>query len=596
MLSRNPGLKELCHSITGGALVAQGYWIPYDAAKAMAATFCWHIRYALTPVFGKAFPELCLPPDSENFGSMQIDPEITKRCALQARHYRELENLAASGPSSGISSPQTSQTPQTPKVRPQLRMILPKPYKETDTQSEYSTDTSREDKYELSSPSPQIAFTNPWSAVNTPRSPPKISFDNPWSPSSTTRSSSPCRATRKGRTAANIPRSHTPLDLLPPPRRPLFPATPPNSVEADKSVLDMSPRSAAEMMEVDEDYDAGSDDSEDSKGQNNVAARKKSSRGFTDTKAAYILMKLKTQGEMFKADEKSLKPVELTGFELQVADAATKAGFNTFNHEALFNLIWVVKRLALQAGTLHPRGRLPKDPIYPDRYRPNGIGDNTKKKSRAVTIQPPANHTVELKFHPIQPLMRKRPLHDIKEENLIDLTLSSDSERDPTDLRDTPFKRQKVLNGSKNPNVGGPRVTYPNSLQERNEASTSIGIWSKPKSHSARKRENRRSRSAAAIAVAVVPKAPPAPEDQISKQLHLVKTKLDDVRQSMNTCQATMKALFDVHYEKFDSDKMMEALQKLSGFMNKVYDGGKEGAEEAEKAIALLGDNKDGIL
>ncbi|KIW24076.1 uncharacterized protein PV07_09811 [Cladophialophora immunda] len=307
MLSRNPGLKELCHSITGGALVAQGYWIPYDAAKAMAATFCWHIRYALTPVFGKAFPELCLPPDSENFGSMQIDPEITKRCALQARHYRELENLAASGPSSGISSPQTSQTPQTPKVRPQLRMILPKPYKETDSQSEYSTDTSREDKYELSSPSPQIAFTNPWSAVNTPRSPPKISFDNPWSPSSTTRSSSPCRATRKGRTAANIPRSHTPLDLLPPPRRPLFPATPPNSVEADKSVLDMSPRSAAEMMEVDEDYDAGSDDSEDSKGQNNVAARKKSSRGFTDTKAAYILMKLKTQGEMFKADEKSLK-------------------------------------------------------------------------------------------------------------------------------------------------------------------------------------------------------------------------------------------------------------------------------------------------
>ncbi|KIX99723.1 uncharacterized protein Z520_04359 [Fonsecaea multimorphosa CBS 102226] len=304
MLSRNPGLKELCHSITGGALVAQGYWIPYDAAKAMAATFCWHIRYALTPVFGKDFPNICLPPDSENFGSMQIDAEITKRCALQARHYRELESLVASGPWSGISSPQT---PQTPQVRPQLRMILPKPHKETDNTSEYSTDTSHEDKYELSSPSPQIAFTNPWSAVNTPRSPAPISFDNPWSPSSTTRSSSPYGTSRKGRMAANIPRSHTPLDLLPPPRKPLFPTTTPKDIEKDSPAQDMSHRSAAQSMEVDEEYDAGSDDSEDSKGKNGVPARKKSSKGFSDTKAAYVLMKLKTHGGTLKTDAKSLK-------------------------------------------------------------------------------------------------------------------------------------------------------------------------------------------------------------------------------------------------------------------------------------------------
>ncbi|OAL36446.1 hypothetical protein AYO20_04342 [Fonsecaea nubica] len=305
MLSRNPGLKELCHSITGGALVAQGYWIPFDAAKAMAATFCWNIRYALTPVFGKDFPKICLSPDAENFGSMQIDPEITKRCALQVRQYRELESLITTGPSSGMSSPQT---PQTPQVRPQLRMILPKPYKETDTTSDYSTDTSREDKYELSSPSPQIAFTNPWSAVNTPRSPsPKISFNNPWSPSSTTRSSSPYGTSRKGRLAANIPRSHPPLDLLPPPRRPLFSNNIPSGVGAEDSALDMSPRSAVQAMDVDEDYDGGSDDSDDAKEKNTVMARKKSSRGFTDTKAAYVLMKLKTQGEVFQAKEKCLK-------------------------------------------------------------------------------------------------------------------------------------------------------------------------------------------------------------------------------------------------------------------------------------------------
>ena len=60
-------------------------------------------------------------------------------------------------------------------------------------------------------------------------------------------------------------------------------------------------------MDVDEDYDAGSDASDNEKSSANVAARKKSSRGFTETKAAYVLMKLKTQPEFCKAEAKSLK-------------------------------------------------------------------------------------------------------------------------------------------------------------------------------------------------------------------------------------------------------------------------------------------------
>ncbi|KAJ5505257.1 hypothetical protein N7453_004214 [Penicillium expansum] len=62
MLNQNPGLRDICHSITGGALSAQGYWMPYEAARAMAATFCWRIRYALTPLFGTEFPAMCIPP------------------------------------------------------------------------------------------------------------------------------------------------------------------------------------------------------------------------------------------------------------------------------------------------------------------------------------------------------------------------------------------------------------------------------------------------------------------------------------------------------------------------------------------------------
>jgi hypothetical protein len=50
-------------------------------------------------------------------------------------------------------------------------------------------------------------------------------------------------------------------------------------------------------MDIDENYDAGSDDSGDD-GKAGQMARKKSSKGvFNETKAAYMLMKLKTQTE-----------------------------------------------------------------------------------------------------------------------------------------------------------------------------------------------------------------------------------------------------------------------------------------------------------
>ncbi len=240
---------------------------------------------------------------------MQIDPDITKHCAAQAKRYRELESQAASGLSAGMSSPRL---PQTPKVRPQLRKILPKPYRETDTTSECSTDSGPEDKYELSSPSPQIAFTNPWSSINSPRSPsPKVSFTDPWSPASTTRSTSPHGTSRKGRAAANIPRSHTPLDLLPHQESHstlrLTLCSRRMTSESARHTPAVSPRSAARRMDIDEDYDACSDESDNAKRSNNLAARKKSSKGFTETKAAYVLLKMRMQTDLSKPESNSLK-------------------------------------------------------------------------------------------------------------------------------------------------------------------------------------------------------------------------------------------------------------------------------------------------
>jgi hypothetical protein len=57
-----------------------------------------------------------------------------------------------------------------------------------------------------------------------------------------------------------------------------------------------------------------------------------------------------------------------------------------------------------------------------------------------------------------------------------------------------------------------------------------------------------------------------------------------------------MKTLFDVHYEKFDDDQTMVSLQKLSNLMNKVFDGSKDGAAEAQRVVDFLRERKDGIL
>lgn len=145
----------------------QGYWIPYDAAKAIAATFCWSIRHVLTPVFGIDFPQICIHPDSAKFGSMLIDPEITKRCAQQAVSYRELEETNSSRASSATPGPITPTTPTYPKS---VKLLREKALQIAASTNGYSTDGSSDDNHSLGRPPGEYSLRNPWMAVNIPRS------------------------------------------------------------------------------------------------------------------------------------------------------------------------------------------------------------------------------------------------------------------------------------------------------------------------------------------------------------------------------------------------------------------------------------------
>ncbi|GKT92978.1 APSES transcription factor Xbp1 [Colletotrichum tofieldiae] len=94
MLSLNPGLKDITHSITGGAIAAQGYWMPYECAKAVCATFCYSIAGALIPIFGPSFPSLCIPPGSPDYQRMVIDHRIVEDAIRDADLSRKVQQHA----------------------------------------------------------------------------------------------------------------------------------------------------------------------------------------------------------------------------------------------------------------------------------------------------------------------------------------------------------------------------------------------------------------------------------------------------------------------------------------------------------------------
>src|ERR1700728_4431732 len=108
--------------------------MPLEAAKAVAATFCWNIRYALTPIFGAEFPSRCIPPGSDRFGEMVIDCNITRRCTEEARTYRSMETLSSSMATSIVRSPLT---PDSPTLRHHAKPLRPQALKHQGTGSGY---------------------------------------------------------------------------------------------------------------------------------------------------------------------------------------------------------------------------------------------------------------------------------------------------------------------------------------------------------------------------------------------------------------------------------------------------------------------------
>ncbi|KAK4236641.1 hypothetical protein C8A03DRAFT_35432 [Achaetomium macrosporum] len=107
MLNQNPGLKDITHSITGGSIKAQGYWMPFSCAKAVCATFCHKFAGALIPLFGPQFPYECIPEKAPGYDRMIINQDIVNRAKREA--------AALFGPRLALPSPRPSRS-----ISPQL--------------------------------------------------------------------------------------------------------------------------------------------------------------------------------------------------------------------------------------------------------------------------------------------------------------------------------------------------------------------------------------------------------------------------------------------------------------------------------------------
>lgn len=218
----------------------------YEAAKAMAATFCYHIRYALVPIFGPDFARLCHDPDDPAFGHMIISRDIIKRCSAVAKELRTLGETRRS--SRGLITPSSTDiaseadSASTQVTRKIGKMNL---YPE----SGYGTDTDASDRTPLF---PDAAAEAAWMAAE----------------------------------RACVPRSER-LWMHGPPTSAWLPPTPTTTTDMSKAR-----RIKRSYAESDEDGNDESLSDGSSEVQQPKQKRKKSTTPTRETRAAYMLMQL----------------------------------------------------------------------------------------------------------------------------------------------------------------------------------------------------------------------------------------------------------------------------------------------------------------
>ena len=147
--------------------------MPFEAARAVCVTFCYHIRWALTPIFGYDFPPECLTPEDPDYKSFKIEKSIVRECRHRmedlrkqtpsARSSEETDDTAAQGSSTSgtTSDDRVPSPPQQKRLRTRLTRDSKQPVTpDSDSGSEYLESQPRRSSSPVSPKTrPERSFT-----------------------------------------------------------------------------------------------------------------------------------------------------------------------------------------------------------------------------------------------------------------------------------------------------------------------------------------------------------------------------------------------------------------------------------------------------
>lgn len=110
--------------------------MPFEAARAIAANLCYDIRYALVPLFGRRFLDICVHPDSPMYKRHAISAEVVKRCQKETESWTRATSQATPNLTELFVASYTTPRPaqlSTGHEDWSQRTLRPRPAKEQDT-------------------------------------------------------------------------------------------------------------------------------------------------------------------------------------------------------------------------------------------------------------------------------------------------------------------------------------------------------------------------------------------------------------------------------------------------------------------------------
>ncbi|KAI1079076.1 hypothetical protein F5B20DRAFT_581493 [Whalleya microplaca] len=320
MLNSNPGLKEITHSITGGSIMAQGYWMPYQCAKAVCATFCHNIAGALIPIFGADFPSICTPAEAPEYSRMVIDPTVVVQSTREAEHFRRVYSNTVTSAGS-VSPKRDRRVYRSPyddsRLHHPRHRIRKTTYIGPGCDSPYATDTDGEVSpiIERGSMGRERFYYSPVSSV------PPLRPNGGWTPANVlphydTPGPNPwLSALPRSTTPAHLPPFPSPHPHSRPHPHPHSYPPPPSHLHAHPHALSRPQlwrggKRSADHIDADHEYDAGS--SRSATGSNTAATSPrmgdKSGEGVlgADKNAALLLMNLSFRDSRAKDKTKEI--------------------------------------------------------------------------------------------------------------------------------------------------------------------------------------------------------------------------------------------------------------------------------------------------